>query len=359
MCPHRVKMLGCALVVLLCGADPAAAAWNNVFQVTCFRPFERLRAATSAFFAPRVVVAQSAPACCPTPCDPCPQTQCTTRYVQRCYYQPVTTYQQRTYYQQVTTYRTSYYYEPVTTYRYTCQYDPCTCTYRRVAIPCTSYRLRSKCCPVQQWVQRCCLVPVTSYRRCCYWQPVTNCCTVDPCTGAVVPGGGQTAQPPQVQENRVPQQSPNNQGQKYDRYYSPPSDGSGSKQDSQNNGRTGSYQRSEPPQVRLERIVSASPSRQNGNPWRVVPLSQPTEVRGQIVRQNAQPGPSRTTLLFVNIDRKYSAQSVRPDGSGQFNVQLAAGRWEVYEQRSDGSRHYHSRIDVRDSSTPFITLVSR
>src|SRR5262245_25765136 len=161
----------CALGWLAAESAPAVAGWDNVFQTTCF--FHRHRAQCC----PAPVVAAAVPACCPQPvvaaspapcCQPQPCQQCTTQYVQRCFYQPVTVYQQQTYYEPVTTYRTNYYYEPVCTYRYACYFDPCTCSYQQVATPVVSQVLRSQCCPVQSWVQRCCSVPVTTHQKSCY-----------------------------------------------------------------------------------------------------------------------------------------------------------------------------------------------
>src|SRR5438132_14198634 len=94
----------CALCLLVFAA-PSQAAWNNVFQVCC----------NSCGSQPSVSHYAAA-----DPCNPCPQPVCTTRYVQRCYYQPVTCYTTKTYYEPVTSYKTSYYYEPVTSYRYRC-----------------------------------------------------------------------------------------------------------------------------------------------------------------------------------------------------------------------------------------------
>src|SRR5262249_21305659 len=157
-----------ALVLLASQAVPARAAWCNVFQVTCFCR-HRAPATASYYYAP-------APSPVTACYEPCPQV-CTTRYVQRCYYQPVVSYQTKSYYEPVTTYRTSYYYEPVTSYSYSCYYDPCTCSYKQVACPTTSYQLRSQTCAVQSWAQRCCTVPVTTYQQSFYWEPVTSCCT--------------------------------------------------------------------------------------------------------------------------------------------------------------------------------------
>src|SRR5262245_64157126 len=127
MKPLRLSAGLVALGLFATAAQPASAAWNNVFQATCLscspRPATSLYAPApvAAFSSPVVAYAAPAAGCC----DPC--QQCTTRYVQRCYYQPVTTYQTQSYYEPVTTYVTKTYYEPVTTYRYSCYYDPCSC----------------------------------------------------------------------------------------------------------------------------------------------------------------------------------------------------------------------------------------
>src|SRR5437899_3006717 len=103
-------------VLLLAGANPAPAAWDNVFQVTCHKCRSCPPPATSAYY--------YAPAPCPQPCpQPC-QPACTTQYQLRSYYQPVTTYRTSYYLEPVTTNRTSYYWEPVTSVRYSCYYDP-------------------------------------------------------------------------------------------------------------------------------------------------------------------------------------------------------------------------------------------
>jgi hypothetical protein len=295
MNPFRGVRSVCALIVLAAVPGPARAAWDNVFQVCCFGC--RNRPAVSNYAAPNP--------CC-NPCPP-PQPVCTTRYVQRCYYQPVTCYQTRSYYQQVTTYRTSYYYEPVTSYRYSCYYDPCTCRYQQVACPTTCYRLRSQCCPVTNWVQRCCQVPVTSYRIASYWEPVTSCCTPQapscyptaasaaPCapngTAAASPYPSGTQPPAGVTEQRIApvpgvseQRTPTGTGSPlYDRYYPPP----------QNPppympgvGRSVPPPPPAPPTVRLDRIVSV-PS---------------TDLNRQVVATNDAPA-ARVRLLTVSVTR--------------------------------------------------------
>src|SRR5271163_241820 len=114
MKPLRLSVGLVALGLLTTAASPAEAAWNNVFQVTCWscRPHASSSSfyvapvpATSFYVAPAPAVSFSAPAS--SCCDPCPT--CTTRYVQRCFYQPVTTYTTQTFYEPITTFTTKTY----------------------------------------------------------------------------------------------------------------------------------------------------------------------------------------------------------------------------------------------------------
>jgi hypothetical protein len=286
------SMIG-ALAVLAWGAaaSPANAAWNNVFQVCC----NSCGGQTSAsFYAP------SDPCC-----NPCPQV-CTTRYVQRTFYQPVTTMVTRSYFEPVTTYRTSFYYEPVTTYRYTSFFDPCTCSWQQKACPTTCYQLRSQCCPVQSWVQRCCSQPVTTYRQCSYWEPVTSCCTPtapacppNPCPPAAAtasPGVSATSEPPAAAQPGVNEQR------------SQPSAGVRENSDRGNTG-SGSplFDRYYPPSG-----TQNSPSH-SGSSRRLQPQPQPLPVRPPA------PVPAQNAAPRVKLEQIVSAN---PSGPG---VRLASG----------------------------------
>jgi hypothetical protein len=174
MRPFRLSLWCC--VVLLAGAGQARAAWDNVFQVTCFGCWKK--PVTANYYAP--------PPCqpaCPQPCQPACQ-----QYQLRSYYQPVTTYRTSCYYEPVTTYRTSYYYEPVTSYRYSYYYDPCSCSYTAKACPTTSYQLKAQTCPVTSYLQRTQLVPETSYKQSYYYEPVNPCSTTATMGAPVYPG---------------------------------------------------------------------------------------------------------------------------------------------------------------------------
>ena len=215
---RRREVVWMGVLVLLAGsATPVHAAWCNVFQVTCFPHCRKTQTAVSYYYATSRRPLRSVimpPPHAPQPCAPV----CTTRYVQRCYYQPVVSYQTRSYYEPVTTYRTSYYYEPVASYRYSCYYDACSCSYQQVACPTTSYQLRSQTCAVQSWVQRCTTVPVTTYQQASYWEPVTTCsappaspCCTPPAAPspiadcAPVPAAPPATQPPPTAtEPRIP-----------------------------------------------------------------------------------------------------------------------------------------------------------
>ncbi len=342
MRPFRGAAWLCALALLAAGAHPLQAAWNNVFQVCC----HGCGSVSSSSYSPYDPC-----------CNPCPQQVCTTRYVQRCYYQPVTTYQTRTYYEPVTTYRTSYYYEPVTSYRYSYYRDPCTGCCQQVACQVTCYRLRSQCCPVTSYLQRCCLSPVTSYQQAFYYEPVTTCCTTSgaspwpaapPCNGAPGVQDRSTAPAPGVSDR------PGAPTQRYSDTM-PPAPMSGLRQLAPLNpqlavpvaparppGANTPGSPSPPPAVKLERIV-ALPDH---------------NVEGQVVREDRAPQ-AHARLLFVSALGQAMQQPVTADAAGQFRVTLASGGWLVYLHGADGKPVFHTKIDVRENETRQVRLTCR
>lgn len=332
MRPFRVAVCCCAIAFLTAGADTVHAAWNNVFQVCCHR---------CGSPAPPVVASYG-----PVAADPCcPQQVCTTRLVQRCYYEPVVTYQTRTWCEKVTSYRTSYYYEPVTTVRYSFYRDPCTGCCQQVATPVTSLQLRSQCCPVTSYLQRCCLVPVTTHRQVSYYEPVTTCCQVacpppcDPCAGA--PGVIDRRTLPGVSDvPAVPRGTPG--VQQYND--SMPPAGTSSRQFAPVTPRLTAPvpPRQAPPSVKLERIVALPPH----------------NIEGTIVRDDRTPQ-SNVRVKLISADRQGSEQTVTTDQTGQFRATLASGGWLVYVQRADGKLDFVRKIEVRDDEPKQYTLVSR
>jgi hypothetical protein len=328
---------GGALALLLLVPQIAPAAWDNVFQVTCFGC--KKRPTTAAYYAPPSCTSCAPPCPCAAPC-PCPTT---TAYVQRTYYQPVTTYQCETHYEPVTSYRTSYYYEPVTSYTYSSHYDPCTCTCQQVATPCTSYRLRSQCNAVVNYVARVAYKPVTTYRQSCYMEavqvpacppPAPSCPTCGPAPAAPAPVAAmpaapapplnlQSAPPPSLDENRsVP---PASLGEQREQYKMPPASQSGRP-----------VPQPAMPTFKPERMAGA-----NGS-----------TVTGQVVLNNYAPRPG-AKVTFVNAQRQDVREAATADAAGRFQVSLASGHWYVYVDDT-----YHNQFDASGDGRP-LTVVSR
>jgi hypothetical protein len=345
---RRVMIGLSALGLLAAAAQPAPAAWNNVFQPTLFNR-NRAPVAVSQYYVPPTVAQSSPVVAAASPCNTCQQTSCSTSYVQRCYYQPVTTYQTQTYYEPVTTYKTSYYYEPVTTTRYSSYYDPCTCSYQQVATPCTSYQLKAQSCPVQSWVARCCQVPVTTYQKACYYQPQTTCCTTT--QGAPIPiaNPGATVQPPPIiNQQTAPSMAPigppevdekkaiGTGSSMYDRLY-PPSQPTAPVMP------PASFKQPAPaaPGVKLEGIVMGPDSR----------------VDGQVVRNDNSPkADARLVFVAAQAGQRYFATA---NGAGRFSVSLPSGNWNVYVYGADDLPAYSTQLSVTGTPQPTFTLVSR
>jgi hypothetical protein len=371
MKPFPISAGVCALGLLVTSAGPIDAAWNNVFQITCHR--RGCRTATAFVQVPTVAAAAPDPCC-----NPCPQPVCTTRYVQRCYYQPITTYQTRTYFEPVTTYRTSYYYEPVTSYRYSCYFDPCTCSYQKVACPVQSFQLRAQCCPVQSWVQRCCTVPVQSYQRCTYWEPQTCCTTPQPCCGnggvngaavpPVVATPGAQVQIQEQQQQLAPQAPP---GQPFPQTQPPPQieerrggNGSGPYGPTYPGPGTpgapgapgASYRHQLPNGPAPARPVSPTPA-QGVRPDRIA-SAPAARLEVQVVRSDRTPR-AGARVMFVSAQQRAPSQVVTANATGRFQVSLASGGWLVYVSGPDGRQTFHSRIDVSGRQPAPLMVVTR
>lgn len=340
MRPPKVALWGCALLALV-WASPARAAWNNVFQVCCLGCKQQQQ----------TIAASPITQDCP---QPCPQQNCTTRYVQRSCYQPVTTYRTTYYQEPVTTYRTSFFYEPVTSYRYSCRFDPCTCSFQQVATPCTSYRLRQQCCPVTSYLQRSCLQPVTTMQEMRYFVPETTCCqttTGDPVwsppAGAnVMPGqqgmqGGISSEPPSLNEQRIP----GNGGGTMPPMQMPSLD------EQRIPGGGARFERNYPaspkpavpavPNLRLDRTTSLDD----------------VSLRGQLVSAGQQPL-RHAQVLFVSADQDRLRTSATTTADGRFEVGLAEGNWLVYTPGADGKPVFNQKVYVQGSGPRSVLLVS-
>lgn len=97
-----------------------------------------------------------------------------------------------------------------------------------------------------------------------------------------------------------------------------------------------------PPNVRLDRIVAipASPG-----------------VQGQVVRSDRRPQPN-AQVLFVNASQHSTRQAVTAGSDGQFQVSLPSGAWWVYVSDGTGQMVRHSKVELKNSETRQVTLVS-
>jgi hypothetical protein len=332
------------LAALAIGGGTAHAAWDNVFQVCCFH----CRQQATSNYAPVV-----AAACPQQPCQ-----QCTTRYEQRSYYQPVTTYVAYTYTEPVTTYRTSYYWEPVTTYRYSCYYDPCSCSYKQVATPQQSYALKSQCCPVTSYLERTALKPVTTQQLVTYYQPITSCCQTQ--LGSPVmtlPPGAQVAPgaAPGATDHINPRPAVDNP---------PPGAGDNNRPGNESSRKVESVPRTLPRAPNegssFRPPEAPPPTNSNPTPARIdrIAFLPDHEVQGQILTTASQPRAGARVLL-VSKEEQNVKQTVMADDQGQFHVRLTAGSWLVYVRDADGMAVYHDVLEVRgEQSKPFV-LTSR
>ncbi len=331
---------GGALAVLAAFGSPSHAAWNNVFQVCCNSCGTPTTPVVAAYGDP------CAPACAPA-CPPV--TTCTTKYVQRSFYQPVVSYKATTYNEPVTSYRTSYYYEPVTSYRYSCYYDPCTCRYQNVATPTTCYKLRSQCCPVTSYLQRTCMTPVTSYQQSFYYEPVTSCCTTSAGGAVTNPPAGATIVPNST-ETRQPSDLP------------APPPGTAEKVESGTSG-TGSHRSDRNPAIGAPvmpradtetRVPSRSPALRfdriasRGNP----------NLEGKVVDASRVPR-SGVKILLVSAESRSVQQTVTADRDGKFSAAVESGGWLVYTHDERGRPVFSRRIEVPASRAVSMTFVQR
>lgn len=332
----RLAAPAVALAGLLAAAPPATAGWDNVFQVCCndCRP-------RASFYAP------AAP--CPQPCpQPCPKPEARVSYVQRCYYQPVTEYKRETYYTPCQEQVKSYYWEPTCSYRYSCYYDPCTGCPQQIATPVTSYRLREKCNTVTRWIERCRMVPVTSYRPVTTLQPVvtyyyppqvssSSCYTPGlPLIPADQLHGGAPATP------RVDELRQNPPGVLPDRPME-----TIPRTDLPTN--PGSYPRPMPPKTNTS-------SSKNAN-FAARPRS--ATLRGEVVSNDRQTPRGNTRVIFMNADRQEVRIPATTNAFGEFDVSLPAGNWYVYLSTGDGRAVYHKKIAVQEYDNPTYRVVSR
>jgi hypothetical protein len=299
-------------------ARPAAAAWDNVFQVCCHDC--KARPQTSYYAAPA-----------------CPPKQ-EVRYEQRCYYEPVTVMRAERYTEGVPVQVKSYYWDPVTTYSRSSYYDPCTGCSQDICVPRTSYVRREQCNTVMRYVERIRMVPTQVNRKVCetrpvvtYYGPTTK--TYD-CPTCELPAAGSAPRVDEFRQN-PPVVTPEGGG-------------------------------TIPPQT-LPTIPGSLP--------RAMPQTRPSysgtvnarttsrpaaaTVRGEVVLNDQVTPRAGAKLVFMNVAAQDQREFVTADQFGNFDVKLPAGEWYVYIGNGDGRANFHKKITIGEYDSREFKVVSR
>ena len=309
------SLIICGFVSVTLNATTAQAGWNNVFESTGCRDCGQTR---SSFFAP-------APSCGPK-----------VEYVQRAYYTPVTVYKREVYQEPVTVRYRSFYYEPVTETTYTSYYDPCTGCSKSVAVPRTSYRLRSQENCAQRYVQRSRLVPVTENRVSYYMEPVivdppAPVCPTPACNSCPNPRSPNISETPGTTLGspdggapaRMPEERIAPQGIQQNGYRAP------------------SVPPTQPNPLRLDRFSSRTGS-----------------VQGSLVGEDRFTPRGNSRITLVNKANPDDRKTVNTDAMGRFSANLSDGEWSIYVPTTNGKSEYHSTLAVRENDRRSVTIVS-
>jgi hypothetical protein len=300
-----VKSLAATAVL----AGPAAAGWDNVFQLTCCD-------------GPSITRSYAAPAAdCPSPCEP----QARVSYQQRCYYQPETSYKRESYWVPVKENVKSYYYEPVTSYKYTSYYDPCSGQCQQICTPTTSYAVKEQCNSVTRWVEQSRMVPVTSYRAVTMYTPVVTY-YYPPVSS---PSAFKIPLAPRVEEKSNT---------------APPAE-------------TDLI-----PKTDLKTTPNSTPrampkATQSGSAYTASRAK--AGLRGEVVLNDQVTPRANTKVIFLNAADTARREETQTNAFGEFDVQLPAGDWYVYLGQGTGKATFHKKLTVTERQNRDVTLVSR
>jgi hypothetical protein len=312
---RSLRRTAAAAAGLLATAGPAAAGWDNVFQVTCHDCKPRAR---SSYFR----------------ADDCPPEK-KVEYQRSYYYEPVTVMKPERYTEEVPTQVKSFYWEPVTRYTYTSYYDPCTGQCQQLACPKTCYVRKEQCNTVMRYVERVRMVPVQVQRKVevtrpvvTYYGPEVRRYVQDDCelpaAGAAgpsverIPGGGPTVVPDRIPSTDLP---------------TGPSGGT-------------SRPRSSP---------ALPPGKVNAHTTSRAAAT----LRGEIVAQDQVTPRPGAKLVFVKAANHDAREYATADAFGGFDVKLPAGEWFVYLGDGQGKATMHTKISVAAADSREFKVVSR
>ncbi len=352
----RSKIFFSSVAMLALANSPAFAAWNNIYQVSCNNTAKPNTSTSN--YQPAPVTYQ--PMATPTPCNLpgctqqiCQQQNCSTRYVQKFYYEPVTSYESSSYYEPVTSYKTSYYYEPVTSYKTSYYYDPSACGYQQMATPVTSYQMKAQSCPVTSYMLRTALKPVTSYKHSYYYEPQTTCCNTTLGSPVMVqpnPSLAPTIAPGVNEQRAIPSPAP-----------AVAAPGVGESRELAPNPTNSSRSSVLPSKV----VTPIAPANNNSIPPipsvrldRIVSMKASTNLEGTVVTVNQTPANNAQLFLVHETIRGLKVQ-VNTDATGRFSSNLEAGNWLVYLAGADGRPVFQRQVEVKASEIQTMKLVCR
>ena len=298
-----------ALAAFAASAGPAAAGWDNVFQVACHNCKRPVRAGYYA----------STPA-------PTTTSNYETRYETSCYEVPVTVMKQEIERYEVPIQVRSFYYDPVTTYTSRSFYNRQTCQYETECVPRTSYVRKEECNTVMKYAERMRMVPVQESRRVCERRPVTTITQYGPteryyaddnCDSCKLPPATSGRPKVEVEPGR-----PN------------------------------------PATIPPQTMPGAQSYRKPAAPAFNARTASRAGVSGEVVlgdRATPRPG---VKVVFLNTADLTDRIDAVADDFGNFSTDLPAGDWHVYVGTGTGRAQFTRTVTVSDSTKP-LQVVSR
>lgn len=315
----RVRIAAAAVGVALAAA-PAAAGWDNAFQVACWH-CKRPRVSN---YAPPVVHAA-------------PQQVQRLPDIVECEDQPITVMRPQVEQVPVQTLERRSFYEPVTTYTTRSYYDPKTCQTETINIPRTSMVRREECNTVTKYVERVREVPVQTTRKVCKRTPVTQITQYGPTTSSV-----------ECDNCQLP----------------PAASGSG-------RAPSVTVEPGRPPRAVIEQDRIPAPnvpivpqglsnprsSRYSG-PVTSRTVGRSAPVQGEVVLADRHTPRPNTKVIFLSQSNLDDRIETTTDGFGQFDAALPAGDWYVYLGTGTGRATYTNAVTVGDAGKT-LTVVSK
>ncbi len=313
--PARLVAPAIAVAGLLASAGPAAAGWDNVFQVSCNDCKSKPR--TSYYSAPA------------------PQPEKHVEYQRSYYYEPITVMKPERFTEEVPVQVKSYYWDPVTSYTYKSYYDPCSGCSQQIAVPRTSYVRKEQCSTITKYVERVRMVPTQVQRKVEVTRPVVTYYLPEQrryVPDCELPGAGGAN--PRVDEMRAPPSVF-------------PDSGTGTIPPTRLPVTEQSRQKLSPAPARPTTVNAHTASRASAG------------VRGEVVLNDQNTPRPGAKVVFVSAKNTDVREFATADQFGNFDVKLDAGDWYLYLGNGEGKATMHKKITVGEYESREFKVVSR